>query len=624
MSLRSLGWLTGLPVLAGLGLATVPWIEPGLDRDLTAPAEAVATATSGEAGEPWLRIERRGRDLVALGDAPTPAERDAALDRLADLSGPRRIIDRVGVIGEQSPFVWSAARRDDDRIDLLGYRPAETRRSVLTERFGAILPEGVTLRDHARAARGAPAGFAEAADFLLRQVVRLGPGATASLRDRTLTLQGEAASVDAYEAVRADLARPPAGFVLGDGAPEPATVKPFTWAAARAPDGSIRLSGHTVSEAERAAIVGAARALANGAPVEDAMRTARGLPAGVDARALTERAFAALALVRDGSVALEGSALSVRGAAIDAQAVQEADALTTGSLPDGVTRGSVDLTASPVSPYVVGIRRAGETVTLTGHLPDPASRAALLAALRPHFFGERILDRTRLAEGAPPDLVRALQAAAAPLGQLAAGEVTATDQVLRIAGESLYPESARRLSGTADRLAPPGWRAEIAVKARDAPALLDDAACRTAFDARLATPTVRFAPGSADLQPDFYPLLDDLAALARSCPDERVEVAGHVDPPGTAPPPVPKPPAPAAPKGKAANAKKPDPKAAEKAGEEKAAEAAMPDVGLPQRRAAAIVDYLLKAGVPAQRVGPGPAETMAERRAVAFALSRAR
>jgi outer membrane protein OmpA-like peptidoglycan-associated protein len=488
----------------------------------------------------------------------------------------------------------------------------------------------VTLRDHARAARGAPAGFAEAADFLLRQVARLGPGATATLRDRTLTLQGEATNVDAYEAVRADLGRPPAGFVLGDGAPEPATVKPFTWAATRAPDGSIRLSGHTVSETERAAILGAARVLANGAPVEDAMRTARGLPAGVDARALTERAFAALALVRDGSVTLEGSALSVRGAAIDAQAVQEADALTTGSLPDGVTRGSVDLTASPVSPYVVGIRRAGETVTVTGHLPTPESRAALLAALRPHFFGERILDLTRLAEGAPPDLLRALQGAAAPLGQLAAGEVTATDQVLRIAGESLYPESARRLSASGDRLAPSGWRAEVAVTARDAPRLLDADACRTGFDARFAARTVRFAPGSADLEPDFYPLLDDLAALARSCPDERIEVAGHVDPPGAAPPPAPKPPPPAPPKGKAANAKKAaektaqDKPAQDKPIEEKPAETAMPDVALPQRRAAAIVDYLLKAGVPAQRVGPGPAETMAERRAVAFAVSRTR
>ncbi len=48
---------------------------------------------------------------------------------------------------------------------------------------------------------------------------------------------------------------------------------------------------------------------------------------------------------------------------------------------------------------------------------------------------------------------------------------------------------------------------------------------------------------------------------------------------------------------------------------------AMPDPGLPQRRAAAIVDYLLKAGIGADRIAPVPAaEPPAEARAVVFSL----
>lgn len=46
----------------------------------------------------------------------------------------------------------------------------------------------------------------------------------------------------------------------------------------------------------------------------------------------------------------------------------------------------------------------------------------------------------------------------------------------------------------------------------------------------------------------------------------------------------------------------------------------MPDPGLPQRRAAAIVDYLLKAGIPAGRIAAAPAEAATDRRTVAFAL----
>ncbi|WP_244937353.1 OmpA family protein, partial [Methylobacterium crusticola] len=523
-----------------------------------------------------------------------------------------------------------------DRLDLLGSRPAEIGRAALAERLGAGLPAGLVLRDGARAARGAPEGFAEAAAFLVRQTVRLKPGAAASLSDRTLSLRGEAASVDDYAALRAALTAPPPGYAVGEVAVEPALAEPFTWSVARGPEG-VRLAGYTVSEADRAAILAAARLAADGAPVVDAMRTARGLPAGLESRALIARAFAALALVRDGRVTLEGGALSIRGAAIDAQAVREADALTTGSLPPGLTRGDVDLTASPVSPYVVSIRRGPDAVTLSGHLPDAESRAAVLAALRPLLYGERVVDRTRLAEGAPPGLVAALTAAVGPLALLASGEVTATDTTLRLAGESLYAESARRLSAAAGRLGPPGWRAEVAVGARDATPAREPSACRDAFAALVAGRTIRFDPGSAELRPAFYPVLDDVAALARTCPSERIEVAGHDDPPGTAVPEAPKPAeaAKAAEAGTPAEAAKPaeaprsadarkakgaraDAKPPPKA--PAAREASLPDPGLPQRRAAAIVDYLLKAGVPASRIAAAPAEPRPERRAVEFAL----
>ncbi|ACL56472.1 OmpA family protein [Methylobacterium nodulans] len=610
MSVRAIGWLAGLPCLAALWVGAMHHAEVGLDAALTAPAEALAAATSGEAGEPWLRVERRGRDFVAQGDAPSAAEREAALDRLREIPGARRIVDRLDIVAEQTPFVWTAHRRSEERIDLRGYRPAEVKRADLSGRLAPLLPDTVALHDAARAARGAPSGFAEAAAFLMSQVARLAPGATAGLQDHTLTLEGEAATVEDYEAVRAALASLPAGFDLGAVSLAPAVVQPFAWSATRRPDGSIRLDGYTVSEADRAAILAAARRLSNGAPVEDAMRTARGLPAGIESRALIERAFAALALVRDGAVALDGATLSVRGAAIDAQAVREADALTTGSLPEGLSPGRVDLTASPVQPYRVGIRRDAEAVTLTGHLPDAETRAALLAALRPQFFGERIVDRTRLSDGAPAGLLAVLRAASVPLGQLARVEVTVTDQVLRLTGESLYAESARRLTASGERLVPAGWRAEVSVRAKDEAPAFDAATCRTAFAERIEPRTVRFAPGSADLQADFYPTLDDLATLARTCPGARIEVAGHDDPPGTVPPAKPPAPKPSAPK--------PAKSAKGKAKAEPVPEPEMPDVTLPQRRAAAIVDYLLKAGVPADRVAAVSGD--AQRRAVAFAL----
>lgn len=630
MAIRSIGWLAGLPFLAGAWLAATGWAETRLEAALEAPAEAVAAGTSRDGAEPWLRVEARGRDLVASGEAPTDEALGQARAALAVIPGQRRIADRLGLVAEVTPFTWAAARRTADHLDLIGHRPAEIGRAALGAALGAGLPAGLSVRDTARAARGAPEGFSEVARFLVALVLHLKPGATAAMSDRVLAIRGEAASVEAYAGLKADLARPPAGFTIGEVAVEPALVSPFAWSASRGPDG-IRLDGYAVSEEDRAAILAAARLVADGAPVTDAMRTARGLPAGIDARALTDRAFAALALLRDGRVSLEGATLSVRGAAIDAQAVREAEAVVD-VLPAGVSRGTVALTASPVSPYVATVRRGPDAFTLTGHLPDAEARAAVRAALRPYLYGERVIDRTRLAEGAPAALVEGLTAGIGALGQLAEGEVTVRDQSLRIAGEGLYPESARRVAAEAARIAPAGWRTEVAVGARGAPPLRDPASCRDTFAALASEPTLRFDPGSADLKPAFYPVLDEVAGLARACPQARIEVAGHDDPPGTAPPPAPKEPPVAkdaakdapkeASKGKAApKSGKPAAKPQGAPSSEKPAEtASVPDPGLPQRRAAAIVDYLLKAGIPAGRIAVAPADSSTDRRAVAFAL----
>ncbi|KMO19520.1 flagellar motor protein MotB [Methylobacterium platani JCM 14648] len=620
MAIRSIGWLAGLPLLAGAWFAATGWAEPRLEAALEAPADAVAAATARDGAEPWLRVEARGRDLVASGEAPGRAALDDARTTLAALPGPRRIVDRLGLVAEAAPFAWAVVHRAPDRLDLIGHRPAELGRAALAEALSRSLPAGIAagivLRDTARAARGAPDGFPEAARFLVAQVLQLKPGATAAMSDRILSLRGEAASVEAYAALRADLARPPAGFTVGEVAVEPAVVSPFVWSASRGPEG-LRLDGYTQSEADRAAILAAARLVADGAPVTDAMRTARGLPAGIDPRALVDRAFAALALVREGDVALEGAALSIRGTAVDTQAVREAEALAAG-LPAGLSRGTVALTASPVSPYLATIRRGPDAFTITGHLPDAEARNALRAALRPYLYGERVIDRSRLADGAPPALVEALTAGIGALGQLAEGEITARDESLRIAGEGLYPESARRVAAEAARIAPAGWRTEVAVGARGAAPGSDPAACRDTFAALAGESTLRFDPGSADLKPAFYPVLDEVAGLARACPQARIEVAGHDDPPGTVLPPAPREvPAPReTPKGKAAKPGKPVDKAAEKPAEKPA----LPDPGLPQRRAAAIVDYLLKAGIPAGRIAPAPAEASIDRRAVVFAL----
>lgn len=443
----------------------------------------------------------------------------------------------------------------------------------------------------------------------------------------------------------------------------------FSFVVERRPDGGFSLSGEAASEAAHARMRKSAADLAEGAPVEDGLRARRELPESGTAEAAAAFAVQLAGLLHEGSVRYEAAALAVSGNALDAEAAAEIETLMRETRPAGIGAGPVAVTAHPVSPYRVRIRREADAVVLSGHLPDLASRESVLAALRPRIFDTAIRDRTRLSQGAPPALADALRAAIVPLTLLASGEIVVSDRNLRLSGESLYPESARRLNDTGLSALPPGWTSTASVTTRDPATVFDAPTCTRLFAERITGKTLRFSPGSSELKPDFYPLLDALADLSGKCREATLVVTGHGDPPGTpAPKPIPLPeaqgietgtiarhaagkPAKDSAKDQAkkaeAAASKTKPAATAKtsktaettrpavAAKAVATDPAKPDSGkpepimaepvpepepdLPRARALAIVDYLQKAGVAHVSVAPDGAP-LTERQGIGFAL----
>ncbi|WP_207919148.1 hypothetical protein [Methylobacterium segetis] len=533
---RRHGWLLGLPLLGLVWVAATLHAQPEVERAVEASARA---ASSGQqdavdaSGETWFRLTGQGRDLVVKGDAPDAASRERLLLRLAGAGAPRRVLSAIGLVEEVSPFVWTATRTREDRIDLSGSRPAEIGRTALDARLRAELPASVALADEARAVRGGPPDFPSVAAFALARLQALAPGGVATVRDTTLGLEGEAAGPDSYETLRADLANLPAGYSAGRVEIRPPRVAEFRFGVERRADGGLTLTGNVVSETARTLLRKAAQEVAEGASVEDRTRTARGLGEGIDPEALTRFTLQAAGLLREGSVTFDGARLSAAGSAVDGQAVAEIGVLLRERRPQGVAPGSLDLRAAPLSPYRVTLRRDGDGLTLAGHLPDAAARERVLAAIRPRFIRERIVDRTRLAEGAPPNLVAALETAIPQLALLASGELAVADRDIALTGTSLYPESGRRLRTSFPAALPAAWRATASVSTPGAPERREIDACRRDLAAETRAHPLHFAPGSSAFAADFYPVLDAIAALAKLCPDLRFEVAGHLDPPGS-------------------------------------------------------------------------------------------
>ncbi|BAU92117.1 OmpA/MotB domain protein [Methylorubrum populi] len=643
------GWFAGLPILLLVAAAAAYLGLSRITAELERQASEIAAATGEGQPEPWLRVSVSGRDLTASGEAPEASQREAALGRLAALEGVRRLTDRTGVIEEVSPFVWSVERPAAGRIEAKGSRPAEVGAFELAQRLKPALPRDATLSDRARAARGAPRDFPDAAAFAVERLQDLTTGAVATLNDTVISIRGEAASLAAYDALRTALATPPQGYTLGTVEITPPVVADFRFGVTRRPDGSLELNGHVASESAREEIRAAAADAAEGAAIDDRLRDARGLPQGVDGPALVRFVLKLAGLLHEGRVSFEGAAVSVEGNALDAGAIAEAETLMREARPAAIAAGRVALTARPIVPYVLRIRRGADSVTVSGHLPDQATREALLARLNPRFFRESIHDRTRLADGAPAGLAAALAAAVDPLSTLASGELTITGTELRLTGTSLYPESAGRLGRALPQALPAGWSATVAIASDEAPAVTaDSSACGQRLSERTAGHPLRFAPGSTALAPEFYPVLDAVAALARACPGERIEVVGHLDPAGakpetpadpvadeaakeTAPKPA-KANAKAEPKKDAKSAKaskgkaepkeaakpesKPEPKAEKTEGERADAGA-----DLARARALAVVEYLQKAGVPLERAAaPTGVAPLSDRQGIGLSL----
>ncbi len=319
-ALRRAGWLLGLLPLAGIWAGTALWSAHRLSARILAAGEGIVSRTAPEHGEPWLRLSLSGRDLIAEGEAPDAGRRAIVLAELGVLEGPRRIVSEIGLVETAAPFQWAATRVGPASVALEGHRPVEIGRRALEVEVTGAIGTGTQVRDAARAARGAPPDFAAAAAFLAARLPGLAPGGRATLTDTVLAVSGEAVDLTAYDSLRTALARPPEGFSVGKVEILPPRIADYRLTLARTGTG-VALTGYVPSEAARQAALATATALGDGSPVDDRLQTARGLPEAVDPRALLDLMGRAAALIQSGEVTYSGGAVSIRGDAIDPQAI---------------------------------------------------------------------------------------------------------------------------------------------------------------------------------------------------------------------------------------------------------------------------------------------------------------
>jgi OOP family OmpA-OmpF porin len=336
-------------------------------------------------------------------------------------------------------------------------------------------------------------------------------------------------------------------------------ARPFVWSAERDVV-RVTLGGSAPLPAIKNRLLEAARAGLGGVEVADRMNLARGAPTRFDNAALL--LLDQVGKLKDGKVTISGTKVSLSGMARDLGG-REAIAAALRNLPEGFSVAANEVEAPP---YIFEAYKdpVAVTVTLTGYVPDNNVHAAIATAAGLKFFKEKVVDNLKASVGAPGGFSRAVVSALGALARLSTGTLVVSDRQVKLSGDALYEEAAVQIRAGLGKDFPQGWQFKPEISVRPAAAPVDASVCQQLFADLLAKAKIRFESGRATIDADSAGLLDGLVETAMRCPTVNIEIAGHTDADG--------------------------------------------DVAfnqsLSERRAQAVMDYLVKAGLPASRFTP--------------------
>jgi OmpA-OmpF porin, OOP family len=335
--------------------------------------------------------------------------------------------------------------------------------------------------------------------------------------------------------------------LVDDQASDLIAVVPFTWGAER--DGSqLVLTGYVPPGGTRAVVLKDAEQLFPGLKVADNMEEGGGAPPAF--ALMTANALTHLSSLTTGQVALIDTSLSIRGAAATS-AIRDRIVAAARDLPAPMTLLTADITApaapalietssiaKPTANYVWLARSQDKRLTLSGFVPDEASRKAILASAGRNFTGATLDDKLKVtAEGVPDGFTSAVEVGLTQLARLETGSATITDKQLTLVGLAESEEIAGQTRAEVGKVSA-GFAGDATIVARPKPVQVAVAApaavaaapdCVSELKSAGTKSRIQFQSLRAVILPDSMPVIDGIASILKRCPALKIEVTGHTD-----------------------------------------------------------------------------------------------
>ncbi len=435
MKCNPIRWLWGLLPLLVLG-GLMYWFFgtfSGIEADLKRQSEAALG--SGEQG--WATVAFDGRNAVLNGQAVDNSDQLRAGGIVRSVWGVRQLDDQSKLLDEEKNYVWGAQLQSDGKLRLTGFVPSPAVRQAIVGNAKAIFPSR-DIDDRTKLARGAPASavWEGGISFALKQLASLKSGGRVDLDVTNLLIEGEAEDINAYRGVKTALQNAlPAGVRLRSDKVTPPVVKPYTWSAKLA-GAQVQLSGYVPSERARDDIFAAAKKAFPRAAVVDRLQIAAGEPKDWLQSVLT--GVAKLGRLEEGSVEVRDAQLTIAGLAADAAIADDIRHALKADMPASFKTAEAlrikEIPLKTIDPFTTAIAATGGVVTLSGYVPTPAAKAAVLEAAKARLAGQRIEDKLEIANGAPDGWQACAQAGLVGLGRLGTGRMQMSGRSLAVTG----------------------------------------------------------------------------------------------------------------------------------------------------------------------------------------------
>lgn len=534
-------------------------------------------------------LRRLSRGKVGIDDlrycvegvAATPEDYNALLDLPTRVTGKFQAVSCGLEPPTVSPFRWSLEKPESGGLLMSGYRPPGDAAARIAEALRRAFPAPLTLADETRPAAGAPPALLVKIDRAAKDLARLRHGRVEIVGDSyqmsgagpddheaCVALRLQIAQEDGPDSVaQASITCPPAPppvevplpemppLVLPEpieaqvkeqpSAPTPAPVveqappqpkaeappgAPLSWSASLT-DGRITLRGLANDAAQKEALLATLRAVFPTATIDDQLQIAA-LDGAIDYDAATRLALAALAKLGGGTVAIADGKLTVDGSAAGAASRRDlATLLSPSALPPALALAT-DPATLPLRPYGLSIVRDSQSLRLTGHVPDEATRQAIAALANAATSKPSVDDRTVLVPDAPQNFGSMALAAVTNLLRLDFGTAELSRDGLELRGMTCRDLIQKEVETAAKSDAPAGFKIDVAIGLRQTGCTVDPPnTCQTDLDDLTKRSTVLFGQATTVLGSDAETdrVVAEAAAILRKCPDARITIEGHAN-----------------------------------------------------------------------------------------------